>query len=338
MCTNLSTIIKKHDVINHIKDELKNIDFNDEFTFEKFNSLISAEISNDFLKELLNELSELSKTDLKNEDYSIKEIIKNSLSNTNFFLTTLLINHLVITASSAYTAETLTWESYKEDIVSINNIISTIVRATVMKFVNECFIKNSLNTIFEPVKNYFCPQNNDHTLLQSFKNWVKNQNKLSQLGVFIVSFLFISAITNAIKTYAADVTQNKGDWKKAWIQFKETFPKLGMVLSALGVTSSDLYNLTNKMKPAFKLIYKQEEQQKIIDEVLSELPNIINQANGNAASDGRDFLTRRINGHINNINEWDENDVQDINNSDREYLIPNNNRNHDRSLIQCVTI
>ncbi|WP_400255069.1 hypothetical protein [Spiroplasma endosymbiont of Cleonymus obscurus] len=111
-----------------------------------------------------------------------------------------------------------------------------------------------------------------------------------------------------------------------------------MVLSALGVTSSDLYNLTNKMKPAFKLIYKQEEQQKIIDEVLSELPNIINQANGNAASDGRDFLTRRINGHINNINEWDENDVQDINNSDREYLIPNNNRNHDRSLIQCVTI
>ncbi|WP_425377328.1 hypothetical protein [Spiroplasma endosymbiont of Aleiodes alternator] len=50
------------------------------------------------------------------------------------------------------------------------------------------------------------------------------------------------------------------------------------------------------------------------------------------------FLTRRINGHINNINEWDENDVQDINNSDREYLISNNNRNHDHSLIQCVTI
>lgn len=76
-----------------------------------------------------------------------------------------------------------------------------------------------------------------------------------------------------------------------------------MVLSALGVTSSDLYNLTNKMKPAFKLKYKQKEQQKIIDEVLSELPNIINQANGNTASDGRSFLTRRINGHINNINE-----------------------------------
>ncbi|CAB1055109.1 hypothetical protein [Spiroplasma endosymbiont of Danaus chrysippus] len=223
MCTNLSTIIKKHDVINHITDELKNINFNDEFTFEKFNSLISAEISNDFLKELLNELSELSKTDLKNEDYSIKEIIKNSLSNTNFFLKTLLINHLVITASSAYTAETLTWESYKEDIVSINNIISTIVRATVMIFVNECFIKNALNTIFEPVKNYFCPQNNDHTLLQSFKNWVKNQNELSQLGVFIVSFLFISAILMLLKLMQQMLHKIKVIEKKLEFNLKKHF-------------------------------------------------------------------------------------------------------------------
>lgn len=310
LCNKLQTTIKKHDAFNHLKNELNIIDFNNEFSFEQFNEVLNKYCLND----LLNELNQLSKTDLKNEDYFLWNIVKNSWSNIKFFLTTLTINHLVITASSAYTAETLTWETYKKDIVSINNIISTVVRGTVMKFVNEYFIKNSLSTLFKPLTNYLWPNNNDHSLLKLVKDWVKDQKKIKQAAIFIISFIFTTFITNAIKTYAADVTQNKGNWKKAWMQFIETFPKLGMIASALCVTSSDLYNLTNKMKPALKLIYKEKEQQQIIDEVLSKLPNIVN----NNISDENSSVI--ANGHF----EWNSeiNSIREIvNNSDRECTI-----------------
>lgn len=198
-----------------------------------------------------------------------------------------------------------------------------------MKFVNEYFIKNSLNTMFWPIRNYFCANHND-TLIELFKKKVKNQNKPTQIGIYIVSFIFTTIVTNAIKTYAADVTQNQGDWKKAWAQFKETFPKWGMVLSALGVTSSDLYNLTTKMKPVLKLIYKEKEEQKIIDEVLSRLPNMINTVNGNGVNHEHAPIIRRENVTSNSYN-LNADIVHEINDLDTESLVvhpTNSNQNH----------
>lgn len=320
----LQTIVKKHDLFNHLKEEFHDYDFNDNFSFEQFNQIIAN--SDDFLNDILKEVNQLTATDLKIENYSLSKIISNSWSNIKFFLTTLTINHLVITAASAYTAQTLTWETYKEDIVSINNIISTIVRGTVMKFVNEYFIKSSLSTLFKPVINYLWP-NNDNSWLKKFKDCVNNQNKLAQAGIFFISFIFTSFITNAIKTYAADVTQNKGDWKKAWIQFKETFPKLGMIASALCVTSSDLYNLTNKMKPVFKLIYKEKAQQQIIDEILLALPSLVNEENTNDINN-ETFATNSRRDNPVRLN-WETNSTQEIiNNSDREPLLARRNNSN----------
>ncbi len=327
LCNKLQTMIKKHDAFNHLKNELNHFDFNDKFLFEQYQEIIKFLKNNYCLNDLLSELNQSSATDLKNEDCSLHNIINNSWSNIKFFLTTLIINHLVITASSAYTAETLTWETYKDDVISINNIFSTVVRGTIMKVVNEYFIKNSLSTLIKPIINYLWPNNNDDSLLKYFKDWVKDQKKLKQAGIFIISFIFTTFITNAIKTYAADVTQNKGDWKKAWIQFTETFPKLGMVASALCVTSSDLYNLTNKMKPALKLIYKEKEQQQIIDEVLSKLSNIVSHETTNDHNGENSAVIIRANGHFQTI--WESNNIQDIvNNSDREYLIPSRNNSN----------
>ncbi|WP_425380829.1 hypothetical protein [Spiroplasma endosymbiont of Polydrusus pterygomalis] len=319
LCNKLQTTIKKHDAFNHLKNELNILDFNTEFTFEQYQDTINL-LNNYYWNDLLPQLTQLSATDLKNEDYSFHNVINNSWSNIKFFLTALIINHLVITAASAYTAETLTWETYKDKIISINNIISTVVRGTIMKFVNEYFIKNSLSTLFKPIINYLWPNNNDNSLLKYFKDWVKDQKKLKQAGIFIISFIFTTFITNAIKTYAADVTQNKGDWKKAWIQFTETFPKWGMIASALCVTSSDLYNLTNKMKPALKLRYQEKEQQQIIDEVLSKLSNIISHENMNDSNGENAAGIIRANGDLQT--NWESNSIQEIvNNSVGEYVI-----------------
>lgn len=174
LCTKLQTTIKKHDAFNHLKHELNLSDFNSEFLIEQFHETINSLINNYCLYELLSELNQSSATDLKNEDYSLRNMINNSWSNIKF-LTTLIINHLVLTASSAYSAETLTWKTYKDEIISINNIISTVVRGTIMKFANEYFIKNSLSTLFKPIMNYLWPNNNDNSLLKYFKDWVKDQ-------------------------------------------------------------------------------------------------------------------------------------------------------------------
>lgn len=331
LCNKLQTTIKKDDAFNHLKNELNLLDFNNEFSFEQYQQIINL-LTSSYLNDndFLSKLNQSSATDLENEDYSLHNMINNSWSNIKFFLIALIINHLVITGASAYTAETLTWETYKNDIISINNIISTVIRGTIMKLVNDYFIKNSLSTLFKPIMNYLWPNNNK--LLEHFKDWVKDQKKLKQVGIFIFSFIFITFISNAIKTYAADVTQNKGDWKKAYMQFAETFLKWGMLASAFCVTSSDLYNLTNKIKPVFKLIYKEKEQQKIIDEVLSKLSNINSHENTNDSNGENTDGIIRANGDF-QINLESDNIQEIVNNSNGKCLTSNNNTIRNTSVL-----
>lgn len=308
----------------------------------------------------MDDLNNLAKTNLKNENDSWSAIIKNGKSNLLSFCKVLAINHLVITASSAYTAETLTWESYPIKLLSIPNILSTVVRATVMKLVNEYCIKDGLSIIFKLIRKYCCcnlaaTDNNSENLIVKMKNWVNNQNKPMQSLLLVGSFLVTCALTNAIKAYAADIAQNKGDSEAAWKQFKRTFFRLGMVLSALGVTASDLYNLTQEMKPFLKLKNQSKQNQEIIEKALLELSNsIVN--NSTADLDDEPLITIEdqnfnvsdidddpfisITDEISNINginslanddidllsPWNEaNSTYPINN-DHEILINNNSR------------
>lgn len=109
-----------------------------------------------------------------------------------------------------------------------------------------------------------------------------------------------------------------------------------MVASALCVTSSDLYNLTNKMKPALKLIYKEKEQQQIIAEVLSKLPNIVSPENTNDSNGENSAVIIIANGDPQT--NWESNNLQEIvNNSDREYLISSRNNSNSQQNI-AITV
>ncbi|WP_342275969.1 hypothetical protein [Spiroplasma endosymbiont of Nebria brevicollis] len=299
LCEDLENKIEEHKSTSH--------------TNESTTSVVAVE-------QQIKELNDKGKTDLTNEDYSLKQVVKNGLTNSAIFTVVNGLNHIVITLSSAYTAQTFTWEKYLSELITPANIFSTLARGTLMKLVNDHLIKKPIEKFINGFLKYYRQENStSEPALNRFKNHMNKlvkQYKPCVQGIIVLSsFLSITFATNFIKTLAADVTQNKGDFKAAMAQLNKTFWKWEMALIALGVTASDMINLKMEMKKVFPLFAEKKKQKAIIDKIFTEDSSL------------NEVLTTPVPVNNNQQESWSNNMTNEVNSSsDTSPLISSDQR------------
>lgn len=229
------------------------------------------------IEESINKLNKTREKDSKKTDYSSKKLIKNSIENARNWIVIAGVSHCVITLSSAYSAQTFSWENYEENLITFRNILSTFVRVSAMKYVNDLLIKKPLQNIIN-ILGSLVRKNNDENkkfsleqVKKDFSESIKKYNKPTQAVIIFAGFITITFISNFIKTLAADVVQNKGNIDEAWKQLNETFFTPEMVGIASLVTGSDMLALQLKMKESLSMLSETKKEREIIDRLFSSI-------------------------------------------------------------------